>query len=245
MKLLNELFSKMETLAPVTGESRLKTALKPELPENLKKAWRLAVFEAETNIGPCPYGGEFFTAGGRGGWFHMLFGQDTVACGLLAFNKLYPEVMKNQLRSYVTARLNIGFMCPEGWELENCDKAIPLHMDVWQPNSREFCNRYHMSPALNRTGQDVGWLWTAGDLFDMYGDRMDWAWLYGMGNIFFDYFIINIHTSKIRLIKKLEFCIYVVFHIDVIIKMFGHFTVVTKPLFLYLRNINAFDGFHC
>ena len=196
MKLLNELFSKMETLAPVTGESRLKTTLKPELPENLKKAWRLAVFEAEANIGPCPYGGEFFTAGGRGGWFHMLFGQDTVACGLLAFNKLYPEVMKNQLRSYVTARLNIGFMCPEGWELENCDKAIPLHMDVWQPNSREFCNRYHMSPALNRTGQDVGWLWTAGDLFDMYGDRMDWAWLYGMGNLFFDYFYKPFYDEK-------------------------------------------------
>jgi hypothetical protein len=88
----------------------------------------------------------------------------------------------------VLARLNIGFMCPEGWLLENCEKAIPLHMNVWQPDSREFCNRYHMSPALNRTGQDVGWLWTDGDLFDLHGDRMDWAWLYGMGNIFFDYF---------------------------------------------------------
>lgn len=182
-------FEKLKNFAPVPeGTPRLKISIKKELPEGLQRAWQLAVFEAEANIKPSPYGGEFFTAGGRGGWHNMLFGQDTVACGLLAFNRLYPDVMKSQIRSYVLARLNIGFMCPDGWMLENCEKSIALKMDVWQPNSREFCNRYNMSPALNRTGQDVGWLWTAGDLFDMHGDRMDWAWLYGMGNIFFDYF---------------------------------------------------------
>lgn len=186
---MEKIFEKMHTFQPVPEfPQRLQVQMKQQLPESLRKAWRLAVFEAESNIKPCPYGGEYFTAGGRGGWYDMLFGQDTVACGLLAFNRLYPEVMKNQIRSYVLARLNIGFMCPEGWLLQNCEKAIPLHMNVWQPDSREFCNRYHMSPALNRTGQDVGWLWTAGDLFDLHGDRMDWAWLYGMGNIFFDYF---------------------------------------------------------
>ena len=186
---MEEIFKKLRDFQSVPQFSRrLTVEMKKDLPESLRKAWRLAVFEAESNIKPCPYGGEYFTAGGRGGWYDMLFGQDTVACGLLAFNRLYPEVMKNQIRSYVLARLNIGFMCPEGWELQNCEKAIPLHMNVWQPDSREFCNRYHMSPALNRTGQDVGWLWTAGDLFDLHGDRMDWAWLYGMGNIFFDYF---------------------------------------------------------
>lgn len=186
---MEEIFKKLRDFQSVPQFSRrLTVEMKKDLPESLRKAWRLAVFEAESNIKPCPYGGEYFTAGGRGGWYDMLFGQDTVACGLLAFNRLYPEVMKNQIRSYVLARLNIGFMCPEGWQLQNCEKAIPLHMNVWQPDSREFCNRYHMSPALNRTGQDVGWLWTAGDLFDLHGDRMDWAWLYGMGNIFFDYF---------------------------------------------------------
>lgn len=186
---MEEIFKKFRDFQSVPQFSRrLTVEMKKDLPESLRKAWDLAVFEAESNIKPCPYGGEYFTAGGRGGWYDMLFGQDTVACGLLAFNRLYPEVMKNQIRSYVLARLNIGFMCPEGWELQNCEKAIPLHMNVWQPDSREFCNRYHMSPALNRTGQDVGWLWTAGDLFDLHGDRMDWAWLYGMGNIFFDYF---------------------------------------------------------
>ena len=186
---MEEIFKKLRDFQSVPQFSRrLTVEMKKDLPESLRKAWELAVFEAESNIKPCPYGGEYFTAGGRGGWYDMLFGQDTVACGLLAFNRLYPEVMKNQIRSYVLARLNIGFMCPEGWELQNCEKAIPLHMNVWQPDSREFCNRYHMSPALNRTGQDVGWLWTAGDLFDLHGDRMDWAWLYGMGNIFFDYF---------------------------------------------------------
>ena len=187
---LEELFSKMQDLQPIPADFRPRLAvnMKADMPENLKLAWLLAVFEAEANIQPCPYGGEYFTAGGRGGWHDMLFGQDTVACGLLAFDRLYPQVMKNQIRSYVLARLNIGFMCPDGWLLENCEKSIPLHMNVWQPDSREFCNRYHMSPALNRTGQDVGWLWTAGDLFDLHGDRMDWAWLYGMGNIFLDYF---------------------------------------------------------
>lgn len=186
---LEKTFAKLYALQPVSGfVPRLQTAMRKDLPEALQKAWQLAVYEAEANIKPCPYGGEYFTAGGRGGWHDMLFGQDTVACGLLAFNRLYPQVMKNQLRSYVLARLNIGFMCPQGWQLQNCDKAIALNMNVWQPDSREFCNRYHMSPALNRTGQDVGWLWTAGDLFDLHGDRMDWAWLYGMGNIFFDYF---------------------------------------------------------
>lgn len=180
-------FRRIQEVAP-DFQPRLQVKMKDEMPDCLKLAWDLAVFEAESNIKPCPYGGEYFTAGGRGGWYDMLFGQDTVAGGLLAFNRLYPEVMKNQIRSYVLARLNIGFMGPDGWVLENCDQAIPLHMDVWQPNSREFCERYHMSPALNRTGQDVGWLWAAGDLFDLYGDRMDWAWLYGMGNIFFDYF---------------------------------------------------------
>lgn len=186
---MEKTFDKLHSFAPVPEfTQRLSVQLRKDLPTGLQKAWKLAVFEAESNIKPCPYGGEYFTAGGRGGWYDMLFGQDTVACGLLAFNRLYPEVMKNQIRSYVLARLNIGFMCPEGWELQNCEKAIPLHMNVWQPDSREFCNRYHMSPALNRTGQDVGWLWTAGDLFDLHGDRMDWAWLYGMGNIFFDYF---------------------------------------------------------
>lgn len=190
---LNAAFSKMNTFRPVSQvapdfKPRLTLKMKDSAPESLKRAWELAVFEAEANISPCPYGGEYFTAGGRGGWFDMLFGQDTVACGLLAFNRLYPEVMKNQIRSYVLARLNIGFMCPDGWLLENCDRAIPLGMDVWQPNSRAFCERYHMSPALNRSGQDVGWLWCAADLFERSGDRMDWAWLLGMGEIFFDYF---------------------------------------------------------
>lgn len=190
---LEETFAKIAHFKPVKEVApdfrpRLTRNLQAQLPSNLKKAWELAVFEAESNIQPCPYGGEYFTAGGRGGWHDMLFGQDTVACGLLAFNRLYPQVMKNQIRSYVLARLNIGFLCPNGWLLENCEKSIALDMDVWQPNSREFCNRYHMSPALNRTGQDVGWLWTAGDLFDLHGDRMDWAWLFGMGELFFEHF---------------------------------------------------------
>ena len=186
---LQKTFFKMQDIKPVENfQPRLGVTLRPEMPENLKKAWDLAVFETEANMKPCPYGGEYFTAGGRGGWFGMLFGQDTVACGLLALNKLYPELMKNQIRSYVLARLNIGFMGPDEWVVENCHKAIPLNMDVWRPNSREFCDRYHLSPALNRTGQDVGWLWTAGDLFDMHGDRMDWAWLYGMGELFFSHF---------------------------------------------------------
>lgn len=189
---LEKTFSKMAQMKPVpestSGFPRLQAKIKDDMPQNLKAAWELAVYEAESNIKPCPYGGEYFTAGGRGGWFGMLFGQDTVACGLLAFNRLYPDVMKNQIRSYVLARLNIGFLCPDGWVLENCDKSIPLDMDVWRPNSRAFCDRYHLSPALNRTGQDVGWLWTAGDLFDICGDRMDWAWLYGMGELFFQHF---------------------------------------------------------
>ena len=194
---MEKLFEKLNSFAPLPQFTpRLSLQLDRNLPAGLQKAWSLAVFEAESNIKPCPYGGEYFTAGGRGGWYDMLFGQDTVACGLLAFNRLYPEVMKNQIRSYVLARLNIGFMCPEGWELENCDRTIPLHMNVWQPDSREFCNRYHMSPALNRTGQDVGWLWAAGDLFDVSGDRMDWAWLYGMGTIFFDYFYKPFYDEK-------------------------------------------------
>ncbi len=194
---MEKLFEKLNAFQPLPEfAKRLSIRLQKDLPSGLQKAWDLAVFEAEANIKPCPYGGEYFTAGGRGGWYDMLFGQDTVACGLLAFNRLYPEVMKNQIRSYVLARLNIGFLCPEGWELENCDRAIPLHMNVWQPDSRAFCNRYHMSPALNRTGQDVGWLWTAGDLFDLSGDRMDWAWLYGMGTIFFDYFYKPFYDEK-------------------------------------------------
>lgn len=190
---LDETFSKMRAFIPVGEKTpdfhpRLEVEMKEDMPDSLKSAWDLAVFEAEANIQPCSYGGEYFTAGGRGGWYDMLFGQDTVACGLLAFNKLYPNLMKNQIRSYVLARLNIGFMGPDGWVLENCDRSIPLDMDVWRPNSRAFCERYHLSPALNRTGQDAGWLWTAGDLFDLCGDRMDWAWLFGMGELFFDHF---------------------------------------------------------
>lgn len=190
---MEETFSKMEGFRSI-GEAapdfqpRLEIKMKDALPHCLKLAWELAVFEAESNIRPCPYGGEYFTAGGRGGWHDMLFGQDTVACGLLAYNRLYPQVMRNQIQSYVLARLNIGFMGPDGWVLENCDRSIPLGMNVWQPDSRVFCERYHISPALNRTGQDVGWLWTAGDLFDLHGDRMDWAWLLGMGELFFAHF---------------------------------------------------------
>jgi len=198
---LEKTFAKTNTFAPVSEiapdfRPRLSAALREDLPDCVKAAWNLAVFEGESNIRPCPYGGEFFAAGGRGGWYDMLFGQDTVACGLLAFNRLYPEIMKNQIRSYVFARLNVGFMCPDGWMLENCEKSIPLHMDVWRPNSRAFCERYYMSPALNRTGQDVGWIWTAGDLFDISGDRMDWAWLYGMGNLFFQHFYAPFYDEK-------------------------------------------------
>lgn len=190
---MDELFSKVNLFKPVKEycpdfQPRLQAKIKNDLPEGLRKAWELAVFEAEANIKDCPYGGKYFTAGGRGGWHNMLFGQDTVACGLLAFNRLYPDVMKNQIRTYVLARLNIGFMCPDGWLLRDFDRTLPLNMDVWQPNSRIFCERYNMSPCLNRTGQDVGWIWTAGDLFDICGDRMDWAWLFGMGELFFEYF---------------------------------------------------------
>lgn len=190
---LEETFKKMQNFKKVHEvapdfEPRLAVRMKDEMPESLKRAWDLAVFETESNIRPCPYGGEYFTAGGRGGWHNMLFGQDTTAIGLLAYNTLYPEVMRNQIRSYALARLNVGFISPKYWEVEDCEKSINIDMDIWFPHSREFCNRYNMSPALNRTGQDVGWLWAAGDLFDRCGDRVDWAWLFGMGELFFEHF---------------------------------------------------------
>lgn len=169
-------------------QPRLKIKMKSSMPESLKLAWDLAVFETESNLKSCPYGGEYFTAGGRGGWHNMLFGQDTVGTALLSFNRLYPDEMKKHIRAYVLARLNIGFMCPNNWVLENCSKSIGLDMDAWVPDSREFIERYFMSPALNRTGMDVGWIWAAGDLFDTCGDRMDWGWLFGMGELFFEHF---------------------------------------------------------
>lgn len=178
------------TVEEVKGDfsPRLSVELRPDLPEALKRAWQLAVFEIESNIQKSPYGGEYFTAGGRGGWFRMLFGQDTTGTALLSLNRLYPEIMREHIRSYVLARLNIGFLSPKGWVPRDCKSAIELDMDVWRPNSREFCERYFMSPALNRTGMDVGWIWAAGDLFDVCGDKMDWAWLYGMGELFFSHF---------------------------------------------------------
>ena len=129
---LEKTFSKMADLKPVLEASpnfhpRVSVDLKNDLPQNLRSAWQLAVYEAESNTKPCPYGGEYFTAGGRGGWFGMLFGQDTVACGLLAFNKLYPCLMKNQIRSYVLARLNIGFM---GLVVPAGDHEIELHYET-------------------------------------------------------------------------------------------------------------------
>ena len=86
---LKQTFSKMNSYPPIGQKfpefrPRLQKKLCSDLPEALQKAWELAVFEAEANIKPCPYGGEYFTAGGRGGWHDMLFGQDTVACGLFA-----------------------------------------------------------------------------------------------------------------------------------------------------------------
>ncbi len=196
MDLLNEA---ERAFAPLTGMEpvpsafpgfvpRLEYELKSGLPAPLVRAWELAVFEIESNVRPCPYGGEFFTAGGRGGWHDMLFGQDTTGTALLSLNRLYPDLMKNHLRAYVSARLNVWFLCPEGWELEGCKEAIPVGLDCWMPRSRAFCDRYHMSPALNRTGMDVGWIWAAGDLFDRSGDLLDWAWLYGMGGLFFSRF---------------------------------------------------------
>ena len=164
---------------------QLERKTKKDLPEALQRVWNLAVFEIESNIRPCPYGGKYFTAGGRGGWHDMLFGQDTTGTALLALNRLYPEVMKNHIRSYALARLNIGFLCPKDWVLEGCEKSLKLTEEVWVPASREFCERYHLSPCLNRTGMDAGWIWAAGDLFDRSGDEMDWAWLYGTGDLFF------------------------------------------------------------
>ena len=70
---LDETFAKMKAFMPVGKKvpnfhPRLRVEMKEDMPDFLKSAWDLAVFEAEANIQPCSYGGEYFTAGGRGGW---------------------------------------------------------------------------------------------------------------------------------------------------------------------------------
>ena len=190
---LSDAYQKMLGYLPVAQldpdfRPTLAAAMREELPEGLRRAWALCVYEAEKNFKPSPYGGDYFTAGGRGGWQGMVFGQDPVGAGLLALNRLYPDLMRSQLRTYVLARLNIGLMGVNGWQLENVDGAVHADVDAWVPESREFIKRFSISPALNRTGEDVGWLWTAGDLFDLQGDLLDWAWLYQMGELFFSHF---------------------------------------------------------
>ena len=199
---LAELFKKMNGYTPVTAlrpdfVPETPVRIKPTMPPELRKAWDLALFEVESNGVASPYGGRYFTAGGRGvGWRGMIFGQDTFGAGLLALNTLYPDLMKSQIRTYCLARVNIGFIGPRNWLIEGLEKAVPLDLDVWVPGGRQFAERYSMSPALNRTGMDVGWLWNAADLFDRHGDLMDWAWLYGMGDLFFDYFYKPFHDER-------------------------------------------------
>ena len=56
---MEEIFKKLRDFQSVPQFSRrLTVEMKKDLPESLRKAWDLAVFEAESNIKPCPYGGE-------------------------------------------------------------------------------------------------------------------------------------------------------------------------------------------
>ena len=57
--------------------------------------------------------------------------------------------MRNQIQSYVLARLNIGFMGPDGWVLENCDRSIPLGMNIWQPDAIQLANAIDIPKKLN------------------------------------------------------------------------------------------------
>lgn len=140
---------------------------------------RLALHDVEANISGDD--GDFYFIAGKA-FQRTVFTRDISLSGLLALNRLYPEIMWASLKLSRQIRLAAGFEVIRPYHVPE----IPAPWVVHAPDQQaELGRRFKVGP-ITRMSDDVVWLWCATDLLRASGRPEDWEWLYATGQACFD-----------------------------------------------------------
>lgn len=139
----------------------------------MKRLLKIAIADIESNI--VEKGGKkYFSAGKHFGLTE--FTRDLSISGVLALNRLYPEIMISSLEYTREVRLSIGLTVSKDHPIEG------LNAKVSDLEEHEFIKAHSNAASVSRRSDDVVWLWAAGDLFSARpDDEKGWRWLYETG----------------------------------------------------------------
>lgn len=168
------------TLADMPKTDHLNTTRLHNVTPMTQKLWDMALRDAEVNIVSTKNGDKYFGAGRTFGM--TVFERDISFSGILALNKLYPDIMLSSLKFTRDLRLKLGLQVCRGLAVKEIkgnwieDKAM---------TQKQFVDKYHTHPYTRRT-DDVVWMWAAYDLFENNPRMADWQWFYNTSHACFE-----------------------------------------------------------
>jgi hypothetical protein len=145
-----------------------------------ERLFKIALDDIKHNIVETDEGKYF---GGGTHFGPTVFTRDMSYAGILALNKLYPDVMRQSLELARKIRKDVGFKISTGYELPEVD----IEWDILNLSDREYKEKFNTNSYLRRT-DDVVWLWAAWDLINENYHQDDLEWIYKEGNYFFKNF---------------------------------------------------------
>lgn len=156
-----------------------KTELHNATPMTLK-LWDMALRDAEVNIVTSANGDKYFGAGRVFGM--TVYERDISFSGILALNKLYPDIMLSSLKFTRDLRLRLGLQVAKNLIVKEIKGNWAEDTSMTQ---KQFMAKYHTHPYTRRT-DDVLWIWAAYDLFENNPEIADWQWLYNTAHACFE-----------------------------------------------------------
>jgi hypothetical protein len=147
--------------------------------ELIARLFDVALADVESNQVQLD-GQTFFGAGKTFG--PMMYERDISYSGVLALNRLYPDVMLQSLRYTRRLRLKLGFTVSRQCDL----RPLGIDCTVLDCSEQQFMQK-HLTNSYSRRTDDPVWLWSVDDLFQhqphLMAEHLQWA--YQTGEKFF------------------------------------------------------------
>lgn len=152
------------------------------------KMYNIALFDCEQNIVTNHYG-TYFAAGRR--YTDRIYTRDIAIAGILGLNYYYPDLMLNSLKISREVRKKLGWKTtPKG-----VIKEIDAPWEVVAATEPEIMAKYKTNSYTRRT-DDVIWIWSVYNIYQISPDLADWNWLYSTAKQFFEDFYFPLYDSS-------------------------------------------------
>lgn len=153
-----------------------------------EKMYNIALYDCEQNIVTNNYG-TYFAAGRR--YTDRVYTRDIAIAGILGLNYYYPELVLNSLKISREVRKELGWKTsPDG-----VIKEIDAPWEVAAASEPDIMSQYSTNSYTRRT-DDVIWIWSVYNIYQIRPDLADWEWLYTTAKYYFENFYFPLYDSK-------------------------------------------------